>query len=217
MHHRAGKRLDSLKEPAIGISHETPRFVKDAQFQGDRSCYVAAAINDRSRDPGPGSKGSTTPYSARLEGHEHPTSIWITMFRQAKISNHEYLSEGGRNSIVGNYRLTARPASLPDIRSVSMNVSTGDVYRCRDNLVTREIVGETIIVPITGELADLQQVYSLNATGAFVWQRLDGSASLEIIHQAVTKHFKVRKKDAWEDLVELVEDLARASLIEKVQ
>jgi hypothetical protein len=98
-----------------------------------------------------------------------------------------------------------------------MNVSTGDVYRCRDNLVTREIVGETIIVPITGELADLQHVYSLNATGAFVWGRLDGSASLEIIHQAVTKHFKVRKKDAWEDLVELVTDLARASLIEKVQ
>ncbi len=139
------------------------------------------------------------------------------MFRPAKISNHEYLSEGGRYSIVGNYRVAARPAGLPDIRSVSMNVSTGDVYRCRDNLVTREIVGETIIVPITGELADLQQVYSLNATGAFVWQRLDGSASLEIIHQAVTKHFKVRKKDAWEDLVELIADLARASLIEKVQ
>jgi hypothetical protein len=98
-----------------------------------------------------------------------------------------------------------------------MNVSTGDVYRCRDNLVTREIVGETIIVPITGELADLQQVYSLNATGAFVWQRLDGSASLKSIHQALTRHFEVRKKDAWEDLAELVTDLARASLIEKVQ
>ncbi len=139
------------------------------------------------------------------------------MFQQAKISQHEYLSEGGRNCVVGHYRLAARAASLPDIQSVSMNVSTGDVYRCRDNLVTREIVGETIIVPITGELADLQQVYSLNATGAFVWQRLDGSASLEIIHQALTRHFKVRKKDAWEDLVELVTDLTRASLIEKVQ
>ena len=139
------------------------------------------------------------------------------MSRQAKISNYEHLSEAGRNFIVANDRLAVRPASLSDIQSVSMTVSTGDVYRCRDNLVTREIVGETIIVPISGELADLQQVYSLNATGAFVWQHLDGSASLEIIHQAVTKHFKVRKKDAWEDLVELVADLARANLIEKVQ
>ncbi len=139
------------------------------------------------------------------------------MLRQAKIFNHEHFSEGGRYSIVGNRHLAAHGASLTDIQSVSMNVSTGDVYRCRDNLVTREIVGETIIVPISGELADLQQVYSLNATGAFVWGRLDGSASLDTIHQALTSHFNVRKKDAWEDLAELVTDLARASLIEKVQ
>ena len=139
------------------------------------------------------------------------------MFRQAKVIDHQYLWEGQRNSIVRNSRLAARPNSRPQVPSVSMNVSTGDVYRCRDNLVTREIVGETIIVPITGELADLQQVYSLNATGAFVWQRLDGSTSLESIHQALTRHFEVRKKDAWEDLAELVTDLARASLIEKVQ
>ena len=166
---------------------------------------------------GPGSEGSTTPYFAQLERHEHPTLIWITMFRQAKILDYEYLSEGGRYSVVGNHRLAAHPVSLPDVQSVSMKVSTGDVYRCRDNLVTREIVGETIIVPISGELADLQQVYSLNATGAFVWGRLDGSTSLKSVHQAVTKHFEVRKKDAWQDLVELVTDLARASLIEKVQ
>lgn len=205
------------KEAATGFFGKTTRFVKDAQFQGNRSCYVAAAIPDRTRVPGRGSKGSTTPCSAQLEGHEHPTLIWITMSRQAKIFNQEHFSEGGRYSIVGNCHFAAHGASLTDIQSVSMNVSPGDVYRCRDNLVTREIVGETIIVPITGELADLQQVYSLNATGAFVWGRLDGSASLEIIHQAVTKHFKVRKKDAWDDLVELVTDLARASLIEKVQ
>ena len=97
-----------------------------------------------------------------------------------------------------------------------MDLLPGDVYRCRDNLVTREIVGETIVVPISGELADLQQVFSLNATGAFVWERLDGSRSLEFIHQAVTESFDVDKKEAWADLAELVADLAQASLIDKV-
>ena len=180
---------------------------------GNRSCYVAAASN-RTPDPG---RSHALPPTAQLEGHEHPALIWIDMFQQAKVIEHQYIWEGQRCAIVRNSRLAARPNSGPQVQSVSMNVSAGDVYRCRDNLVTREIVGETIIVPITGELADLQQVYSLNATGAFVWGRLDGSASLEIIHQALTRHFKVRKKDAWEDLVELVADLARASLIEKVQ
>ncbi len=164
-----------------------------------------------------GESDTPPPCSALLEEHEHPTSIWINMFRQAKVLDHEYLWEGNRCLAVRNSRLAACPAGLPEVQSVSMNVSTGDVYRCRENLVTREIVGETIIVPISGELADLQQVYSLNATGAFVWERLDGRTSLQFIHEALTKHFKVRKKDAWEDLVELVTDLAGAGLIEKDQ
>ncbi len=97
-----------------------------------------------------------------------------------------------------------------------MEISPDDVYRCRENLVTREIIGETIIVPISGQLADLQQVYSLNATGGFVWSRLDGNTSLDIIHKAVIASFKVGKKDAWTDLVELVSDLTEAGLIGKV-
>ena len=139
------------------------------------------------------------------------------MFRQAKVLDHEYLSEGDRYFTVHGSCLEARPAGLPEVQSVSMDVFPADVYRRRDNLVTREIVGETIIVPVSGELADLQQVYSLNTTGAFVWERMDGSTSLEIIHQAVTESFEIGEKDAWADLAELVTDLARASLIEKVQ
>ena len=97
-----------------------------------------------------------------------------------------------------------------------MDISPDDIYRCCENLVTREIIGETIIVPVSGQLADLQQVYSLNATGGFVWSRLDGSTSLETIHKAVIAGFKIGKKDAWTDLVELVSDLTEAGLIGKV-
>ncbi len=97
-----------------------------------------------------------------------------------------------------------------------MDLFPNDVYRCRDNLVTREIVGETIIVPVSGVLADLQKVYSLNATGAFVWECLDGSTSLQGICEALSARFEVGSKDAWTDLVELVADLARADLVEKV-
>jgi len=97
-----------------------------------------------------------------------------------------------------------------------MVVSPGDVYRCCDNLVTREIVGETIIVPVSGELGDLQRAYSLNATGAFVWKRLDGSTPLKSIQQAVSSHFTAGKKEAWADLAELITDLERAGLVERV-
>jgi hypothetical protein len=141
----------------------------------------------------------------------------MNMFRQAKVLDHECFAKRDQYFVVRNSRLPSRPTGPSEEQTLSMDVSPGDVFRCRENLVTREIVGETIIVPITGELADLQQVYSLNATGAFVWGRLDGSASLESIHKALTAHFKVGKKAAWSDLAELVADLSRAGLIEEVR
>jgi hypothetical protein len=150
-------------------------------------------------------------------GHGHPTSDLINMFRQATALDHEYLFTEDRHRVAPNPGPAARTASPAEVQSVSMEVSPGDVYRCRENLVTREIVGETIIVPISRELADLQKAFSLNATGGFIWERLDGSTSLETIHQAVTEHFKINKKDAWADLVELITDLTRADLIEKAQ
>jgi len=151
-----------------------------------------------------------------LDGHGHPTSICISMFRQAKFSHPQYLPETGWFRTTPEHSVAVRPRSLSDVQSLRMEVSPGDVYRCCENLVTREIVGETIIVPISGQLADLQQVYSLNTTGGFIWGQLDGNASLETIHRAVTANFKTSKKQAWTDLSELVADLTQAGLIEKV-
>jgi hypothetical protein len=139
------------------------------------------------------------------------------MFRQAKFANRQYLPETRWFRSTPDSSVAVRPRSLSHVQSPAMDVSPGDVYQCCENLVTREIVGETIIVPISGQLADLQQVYSLNTTGGFVWDHLDGSTSLETIHNAVTANFKIGKKEAWSDLAELVADLAKAGLIEKAQ
>ena len=139
------------------------------------------------------------------------------MFQQAKVLEHEYLPEGDGHSVARGSRFPIRPTGLPDVQAVSMDVSPDDVYRCRENLVTREIVGETILVPISGELADLQQVFSLNPTGAFIWQHLDGDTPLAAIQEAVVASFKVRKREAWTDLSALIVELADAGLIERVE
>jgi hypothetical protein len=134
----------------------------------------------------------------------------------SEILNQQDLPKEGWRDVAPDSSVAVRPTGLRDVQSPRMEISPDNIYRCRENLVTREIVGETIIVPISGQLADLQQVYSLNATGGFVWGLLDGNTSLGIIHEAVTKNFKIGKKPAWADLAELVANLAEAGLIEKV-
>jgi hypothetical protein len=97
-----------------------------------------------------------------------------------------------------------------------MRVSVSDIYRCCEDLVTREIVGETIIVPISGKLANMQQIYTLNDTGDYVWKRFDGQTTLQSIRDGITEEFDIDGDTAWKDLEELVTDLVAAELIEKV-
>ena len=90
-----------------------------------------------------------------------------------------------------------------------------DVYRCRDDLVTRQIVGETLIIPISGELASMHNVFSLNNSGAYIWQQLDGQRSLTQIHRGLVDEFDVAADESSADLLELIEALQVAGLVEK--
>ena len=97
-----------------------------------------------------------------------------------------------------------------------MGVTLDQVYRHRGELVTREILGETIVVPITGELASMDDIFSLNDTGAFIWRAFNGERSLGAIRNGLTERFEVAPEAAEADLRELVSTLVEAQLLEPV-
>jgi hypothetical protein len=87
------------------------------------------------------------------------------------------------------------------------------ILRRADSLVTRRIADETFIIPVRGELASLQRIFSLNQVGAFVWDRLDGEHTLETVCDAVVAHFEVEVEQAMDDLRTLVRALEEAQLV----
>ncbi len=89
-------------------------------------------------------------------------------------------------------------------------------YARHDDVVTREILGETLLVPISARIADMSNIFALNETGAFVWESLDGVTSLEGIRDALAADFDVSAESAWGDLEALVADLDQAGLIHRV-
>jgi hypothetical protein len=44
----------------------------------------------------------------------------------------------------------------------------------KEDFVTREIAGETIIVPIRKQAGDLESIYTLNELGTTIWGMIDG-------------------------------------------
>ena len=90
------------------------------------------------------------------------------------------------------------------------------IYKHDDNVVSRKIGGEVILVPIRTAIADMNSLYTLNATAARIWQLLDGVNSLEDIHQQICCEFDIDPIEAKADLDEVIQDLFRIGAITQV-
>jgi hypothetical protein len=94
-----------------------------------------------------------------------------------------------------------------------MSVQLADVFRHADNIVTRKVMDETLLVPIAGDLASMENLYALNTTGAFIWQAVDGIRSLEDIRTLLLEEYAAPIEVIEADLLELVAELAAAKLL----
>ena len=92
-----------------------------------------------------------------------------------------------------------------------------DIFRPVVDLVRRKVAGETIIVPIRGNLADMQRIFSLNAVAESVWEELDGNKSLADARRSVVEKFDVSEEEAGEDLLRFIGDALAAGIVERVE
>ena len=78
----------------------------------------------------------------------------------------------------------------------------------------RLIAGETIVVPIRAQAADLDSVYVLNEVGGAIWELLETRCSAEDIAQAIASEFEVAEVAAGADVERFLGLLAGAGLVE---
>jgi len=91
-----------------------------------------------------------------------------------------------------------------------------DRYVSTDNIVKRDIADEIILVPIRGKIADMQRIYALDPVADFIWEHLDGKQSVGDIHSAVVRNFDVPAEQAYQDLIEFIEEIMEANLVKEV-
>lgn len=82
------------------------------------------------------------------------------------------------------------------------------------NYVTRTIAGETILVPIRAEAAQLDSVYVFNEVGARIWSLIESARDEEAIVAALAAEFDVGLERARADLRGFVGVLKEAGLVE---
>lgn len=83
-----------------------------------------------------------------------------------------------------------------------------------DDVVSREIEGELIIVPIASGIGDMEdELYTLNETGRAIWQRLDGKQTLRDVAIDLADNYAAPIDQITRDVVGLVTELARRKMI----
>jgi hypothetical protein len=87
-------------------------------------------------------------------------------------------------------------------------------FQKKGEFVTRSIAGETVIVPVRGQVGDLDAIYNLNEVGAFIWERIDGQVSVTQIVDSVHEEFEVALEQAEKETSEFIAALEAAGMIE---
>lgn len=80
-------------------------------------------------------------------------------------------------------------------------------------VVTRKTGNEYILVPIANNIADMTSVYTLNETGAYIWEHVDGKRSVEEIIMLMTSEYDVDFETASEDVFEFAEKMGRYLIV----
>jgi len=82
-----------------------------------------------------------------------------------------------------------------------MSGSLGSTRLTKANdLVTRRVAGETIVVPVRSHVADLDSIYTLNELGSRIWELIDGRNKVADIVLAICEEYEIGPDEAARDV-----------------
>ena len=79
----------------------------------------------------------------------------------------------------------------------------------KTKFVTREVGNELIIVPLSANVAHMNELFTLNETAKFIWENLDKSNSMEGLISLVTDTFDINEETAAKDVETFLGNLER--------
>jgi methyltransferase-like protein len=87
-------------------------------------------------------------------------------------------------------------------------INLKSVPRRSESIVTRKTGNEYVLVPVTDNIADMNSVYTLNDSAAFIWELIDGKKNVEELIEAVTGRYDIDRETAVGDVFSLMRKMS---------
>ena len=83
----------------------------------------------------------------------------------------------------------------------------------KKEFLLREIVGETILIPMGDSNNHFNGIITINELGKFIWENLESSKDEEELLHKILEEYEVEEKEAKEDLDEFLDKLRQVDII----
>ncbi len=88
------------------------------------------------------------------------------------------------------------------------------VFSHSSDVVSREIDGALIIVPLTSGVGDMEDdLFSMNESGTEIWSMLDGKKTLQEIVEALARQYHAEPGEIERDVAGIVEELLKRRML----
>ena len=85
-----------------------------------------------------------------------------------------------------------------------------------ENVVSRVIAGETLIVPVRRGVADLASLFSFNQVGSTIWEAIEKPRTVDELVTLVADVYDVTPEKAREDLEVFLNEAQAAGVVQMV-
>lgn len=89
------------------------------------------------------------------------------------------------------------------------------VFDRSQDVICRQVGGESILVPIRQNVGNLDYVYTLSPVAARVWALLDGTRTIDAIVTELCNEYDVSAEEALADVGSLLADLESVNLVQR--
>ena len=87
--------------------------------------------------------------------------------------------------------------------------------KLRGEFVVRQVMDCVAAIPVGTTALELNGVILLNDVSKVIWEALREDTTLEQLVSAVTKHFEVAPEEAEADVLEFLENVRKAQLLDE--
>jgi len=88
-----------------------------------------------------------------------------------------------------------------------------DIYCKRPDIVLRKIGKEVVLIPIKNNIGDLQNIYTINQAGAFIYEAIDGVNTIGEIGDLLSQQYCITREQAQNDLLAFIKELEDSSVV----